>query len=94
MQSAFTVRHTESNERWQLYTYNCWQVKCCAEVFNNIGLLSQRSCIGSAVLLQRPVSIHRSPDYTEKHFHHSAQKDTIANDPYLSYLNFLLTLHV
>lgn len=53
----------------------------------------ERNCIGSVVLLQRPVSIHRSPDSTEKHFHHSAQKDTKANDPYLS-RNLLLTPHV
>lgn len=39
MQSAFTARHTESVEKWQLYTYNCWQ-ECCAEIFDNIGLLS------------------------------------------------------
>lgn len=40
MQSAFTVRRPESDEKWQLYAYSCWQVARCEELFNNIGLLS------------------------------------------------------
>lgn len=96
MQSAFTARCRESDEKWQLYSYNCIACQTLGQAFQqyrSAKRFSERSCIGSAVLLRRPVSIHRSPDSTEKHFHHSAQKDTKANDPYLS-RNLLLTLHV
>lgn len=84
------------NEKWQLYTCNCIASQTLGRAFQqyrSAKRFSERSCIGSVVLLQRPVSIHRSPDSTEKHFHHSAQKDTKANDPYLS-RNLLLTLRV
>lgn len=94
MQGAFAVRCTESAEKWQLYTYNCWQVEGCAELFNNIGLLSVSvKGTASAAWCSSRDLFHKSPDSTEKHFHHSAQKDTKANDPYLS-RNLLLTPHV
>lgn len=96
MQSAFTVWRTETNERWQLCTYNRWQVKCCAEPFNNIGQLSfsPKGSASAARFSSRDLfPFTGAVIIRKKHFCRLAQKDTKADRPYL-FQNLLLTPHV
>lgn len=93
MQSVFTVRHTNTNERWQLCTYNRWQVKCCAEPFNNIGRLSFSPKGSASAARFSSVNLFPFTGAVIIRKNTLAQKDTKANRPYL-FQNLLLTPHV
>lgn len=96
MQSAFTARCTEPDEKWQLYTYICWHVEFCAKLFNNIGLLSISAkgatlagwCSPRDLFPFTGALVPLKNTFTIQH-----KKNTKANDPYLSQ-NLLSTQHI